>query len=67
MRPGSSTRLTEVTIKMARCDFCSKQIPPATGVLFVKKDGKKLNFCSRKCEKNMIDLKRKNPRWGEKQ
>ncbi len=49
---------------MARCSFCGKDIPKATGKIFVTKEGRKLNFCSSKCEKNMIKLKRKNPRWG---
>ncbi|MBN2458081.1 50S ribosomal protein L24e [Candidatus Woesearchaeota archaeon] len=44
---------------MAKCDFCGKSIPEGTGKLYVKKDGKKLFFCSSKCEKNMIKLKRK--------
>jgi len=51
---------------MARCDFCKQQIPRGTGKIYVKKDGKKFDFCSSKCEKNMIQLGRKNPRWGAK-
>jgi large subunit ribosomal protein L24e len=43
------------------CSFCGEEIEPGTGKMFVKKDGKVLYFCSRKCEKNMIKLKR-NPR-----
>ena len=42
-----------------KCDFCGKEIPYGTGKLFVKKDGKKINFCSSKCEKNMLKLGRK--------
>jgi large subunit ribosomal protein L24e len=48
---------------MVRCTFCDKQIPIATGKLYVKKDGKKFNFCSSKCEKNMIVLKRKSQKF----
>lgn len=44
---------------MAKCSFCGTEIPVGTGKLYVKKDGKQLNFCSGKCEKNMIKLKRK--------
>ncbi|PIN81199.1 50S ribosomal protein L24e [Candidatus Woesearchaeota archaeon CG10_big_fil_rev_8_21_14_0_10_32_9] len=44
---------------MAKCDFCKKSIPRGTGKIYVKKDGKVLDFCSTKCEKNMIGLKRK--------
>jgi large subunit ribosomal protein L24e len=44
---------------MARCTFCGKALKPATGTMFVKKDGKILYFCTKKCEKNMLKLKRK--------
>ncbi len=44
---------------MARCSFCGNTLKPATGKIFVKTDGKTLNFCSTKCEKNMIKLRRK--------
>ena len=46
---------------MVRCSFCSEELAPATGTMFVKKDGKILYFCSMKCEKNLLKLKR-NPR-----
>jgi large subunit ribosomal protein L24e len=46
---------------MARCDFCKNVIEKGTGKMFVKKDGKVLDFCSTKCEKNFIKLRR-NPR-----
>ena|GEM_PF-134401 len=42
------------------CSFCGYQIERGTGKVVVKKDGTLLNFCSRKCEKNLIELKR-NP------
>ncbi len=48
---------------MARCDFCNVQIPRGTGKIFVRKSGKKLDFCSSKCEKNMFKLKRKKVKW----
>ena len=44
---------------MAKCSFCDKDITPGTGKIFVKKDGKVLRFCTMKCEKNMLKLKRK--------
>ena len=44
---------------MANCDFCGKKIEKGTGMIYVKKEGKVLNFCSNKCEKNMFKLKRK--------
>ena len=54
-------------IPMINCNFCGDEITKGTGKLYVKKDGKTFNFCSSKCEKNMIILKR-NPRkvaWTE--
>ncbi|MCK4589080.1 MAG: 50S ribosomal protein L24e [Nanoarchaeota archaeon] len=44
---------------MVRCSFCENVIKPATGKMYVKKDGKILYFCTNKCEKNMLKLKRK--------
>jgi len=44
---------------MVRCSFCENVIKPATGKMYVKKDGKVLYFCKNKCEKNTLKLKRK--------
>jgi large subunit ribosomal protein L24e len=44
---------------MARCSFCKKNIEKGTGKIYVLKTGRTLNFCSSKCEKNMLKLKRK--------
>ena len=44
---------------MAECSFCGEKLKPGTGFLFVKKEGTALFFCSRKCEKNLLELKRK--------
>ena len=44
---------------MAKCDFCKEHIPKGTGKIYVKDDGKTFDFCSNKCEKNMLILKRK--------
>jgi large subunit ribosomal protein L24e len=43
------------------CSFCGNEIELGTGKMFVKRDGKVFYFCSRKCEKNMLELRR-NPR-----
>ncbi len=53
---------------MAKCDFCGETIRPGKGKMFVKNDGKVLYFCSNKCEKNRIKLKRKsrNLKWTKK-
>lgn len=50
---------------MARCNFCGKSIEKGTGKIFVYTSGKTVNFCSTKCEKNLLKLKRKplNIRW----
>lgn len=45
---------------MARCSFCGTEIERGTGKTVVNKDGTILNFCTRRCEKNMVELKR-NP------
>ncbi|MBT4541222.1 50S ribosomal protein L24e [Candidatus Woesearchaeota archaeon] len=42
-----------------KCTFCGETIPKGTGKMFVKLDGKILYFCSKKCEKNMLKLRRK--------
>jgi len=48
---------------MVSCSFCGKEIKKGTGKMFVKKDGKILHFCSNKCEKYMLKLKRKPREW----
>ncbi len=47
------------------CSFCKREIPRATGLLFVRRDGSMLRFCSSKCKRNMLVLKRdpKYQRW----
>ena len=44
---------------MAKCSFCGNNIAKGTGKMFVYADGKILNFCSSKCEKNLLKLNRK--------
>ncbi|PIU61494.1 50S ribosomal protein L24e [archaeon CG_4_10_14_0_2_um_filter_Archaea_38_6] len=51
-----------------KCSFCSQKIEKGTGKIFVRKDGKVFSFCSSKCEKNQLKLKR-NPnkrKWSRK-
>ncbi|KXA89412.1 50S ribosomal protein L24 [candidate division MSBL1 archaeon SCGC-AAA259D14] len=50
------------------CSFCGEKIIPGKGKMFVRKDGTILYFCSSKCEKNMLKLKRKpeNLEWTQK-
>jgi large subunit ribosomal protein L24e len=51
-----------------KCTFCGNNIEPGTGKMFVKKDGTVLYFCSSKCEKNSLKLKRlpRKVRWVKK-
>lgn len=53
---------------MASCSFCGEKIEKGIGKMFVFKTGKVLHFCSSKCEKNMLKLKRKarNLKWTKK-
>lgn len=54
---------------MVSCSFCSTNIEKGTGTIYVKNDGKILNFCSNKCQKNMLKLNRKarNFKWASKE
>lgn len=40
------------------CTFCGENIEPGTGKMFIKKDGIIFYFCSGKCQKNLLKLKR---------
>jgi large subunit ribosomal protein L24e len=53
---------------MPKCIFCGNVVEKGTGKMFVKKDGKILYFCSSKCEKNTLKLKRKpiKTRWSKR-
>jgi len=47
------------------CSFCGNEIELGTEKIFVSKKGKAFYFCSSKCEKNLLKLKRKprRVRW----
>jgi len=49
-----------------KCSFCGRDIEPGTGMMYVKTDGTIYYFCSSKCRKNMLELKRdpKKVRWS---
>lgn len=34
---------------MVKCSFCSGDVEPGKGIIFVTTDGKVFRFCSRKC------------------
>ena len=43
---------------MPKCSFSGDEIPKGKGILYVKKDGSLYYFCSSKCKKNFLKLKR---------
>ncbi|HSA97991.1 MAG TPA: 50S ribosomal protein L24e [Candidatus Nitrosotenuis sp.] len=50
------------------CSFCNRPVSRGSGTMLVKNDGTVLWFCSPKCKKNMLVLKR-DPRtlkWTKK-
>jgi large subunit ribosomal protein L24e len=44
--------------KPQNCAFCGQEFPLGTGIMYVKNDGSTLWFCSSKCRKNALKLKR---------
>ncbi|MFA5365894.1 MAG: 50S ribosomal protein L24e [Candidatus Bathyarchaeia archaeon] len=44
--------------KSRLCSFCGHEFAPATGMMYVKKDGTILWFCSNKCRKSSVIMKR---------
>ncbi|PIN76363.1 50S ribosomal protein L24e [Candidatus Woesearchaeota archaeon CG10_big_fil_rev_8_21_14_0_10_36_11] len=52
---------------MPKCTFCGNSIMKGTGKLFAYANGKVAYFCSNRCEKNLLKLKRKplTVRWTE--
>jgi len=49
---------------MVKCSYCSKEIEKGTGKMFISKVGKIRYFCSSKCEKNALHLKRDSKSLG---
>ncbi|HEV2316504.1 MAG TPA: 50S ribosomal protein L24e [Thermoplasmata archaeon] len=41
-----------------QCSFCSGEIEPGTGLMFVKRDGTIFHFCSGSCRKQQLHLGR---------
>ena len=52
-------RFTPGQVKELLERYCNNEIERGTGKIFVEKSGKALYFCSMKCEKNLLKLKRK--------
>ncbi|MCD6467895.1 MAG: 50S ribosomal protein L24e [Thermoplasmata archaeon] len=48
------------------CSFCGNELEPGTGKLYIRKDGTIYHFCSNKCQKNLLKLKRvpRKVRWS---
>lgn len=53
---------------MPKCSFCNRALERGTGLLYAQKDGRLLWFDRKKCEKNMLKLKRKSSslKWASK-
>jgi large subunit ribosomal protein L24e len=49
-----------------KCSFCETLLEPGCGKMFVRRDGSVYYFCSSKCERNMLKLRRKRRkvRWA---
>jgi len=49
------------------CSFCKRKISPGSGYMFATNSGNVLFFCSSKCRKNMLKLKRnpKKYKWSK--
>lgn len=50
-----------------KCSFCGIEFSKGRGKIYVRTDARILYFCSKKCEKNMLKLKRKGreKKWTE--
>ncbi|MCW4032801.1 MAG: 50S ribosomal protein L24e [Candidatus Bathyarchaeota archaeon] len=44
--------------RIYKCSFCGIDMPPSTGLAYIRNDGSILYFCSTKCRKCMLELKR---------
>ncbi|MCG3215596.1 MAG: 50S ribosomal protein L24e [Candidatus Heimdallarchaeota archaeon] len=55
-------------LKTRKCSYCGKEIDPGCGMLFVQRTGSVLQFCSNKCKKSQLYMKRdpKKLKWTER-
>ena len=44
--------------KPRHCSFCGDDFPSGTGIMYVRNDGAILWFCSSKCRKSSLKLRR---------
>ncbi|MFW9825300.1 MAG: 50S ribosomal protein L24e [Promethearchaeota archaeon] len=51
--------------KVKKCSFCGYDIPIGRGIMFIRRDGTILNFCTSKCKKALLVYKKKarKTRW----
>jgi len=54
--------------RIYKCSFCGTDIEAGSGLMYIRNDGTVLRFCSSKCRKNMLELKRvsRNLKWSSK-
>ncbi|MCI4460709.1 MAG: 50S ribosomal protein L24e [Thaumarchaeota archaeon] len=45
-------------MQVHRCAFCGREVRPGRGIMYVRNNGSVLWFCSAKCRKNMLELRR---------
>lgn len=45
-----------------RCSFCGDEFPAGTGLMYVRNDGTILWYCSSKCRKSSVDMRRDSRR-----
>ncbi len=48
-----------------KCSFCGNEIPKGKGIIYAKANGTVYYFCSSKCKKNFLKLRRqgRNVKW----
>ncbi|MCK4243429.1 50S ribosomal protein L24e [Candidatus Bathyarchaeota archaeon] len=49
--------------KTHKCSFCGQEFQHGTGLMYVKTDSTVYWFCSSKCRKNMLVLKREPKKY----
>ncbi len=54
-------------VKILKCSYCGSEILPGTGMTFVKNSGEILRFCSKKCRKMRLEVKKpaRKVRWTQ--
>ncbi|MEM2510124.1 MAG: 50S ribosomal protein L24e [Candidatus Methanomethylicia archaeon] len=45
-------------VRLYKCSFCGQEFSQGNGIMYIKTDGSVLKFCSSKCRKNAIKLRR---------